>query len=37
VHHHLYSLYFQLVEGSRFTGLNVGTPRESGTPANQYK
>jgi len=37
LHHHLYSLYFQLVDGSRFTGFNVGTGRGSSTPAKEFE
>jgi hypothetical protein len=37
LHYHLYSLYIQLVDGSRFTCLNVGTGRGSSTPAKEFE
>jgi hypothetical protein len=37
LHHHLYSPYFQLVDGSRFTGFNVGTGRGLITSAKEFE
>lgn len=37
LYYHLYSLYFQLIIGSRFTGFNVGTGRGSSKPAKEFE
>lgn len=37
LHHNLYSLYFQLVDSSRFTGFNLETGRGSSTPAKEFE